>query len=128
MIDSTSNNHQRFIRFQIDKSLNFPDYNRDEWLNIVDYNKICFFELVSLFKYFNILISKIIENIDEKSLGKKWEINWSDSRKSITFSGLIEHYLAHIKEHFKHFEDRLTEIKNGPTAHIQQIPLSLKVL
>lgn len=49
LIDSTSNNHQRFIRFQIDPKLNFPDYNKDEWLEVTDYNNIHFKDLLNLF-------------------------------------------------------------------------------
>ncbi len=31
LIDSASNNHQRFVRAQLDGALNFPGYQQDGW-------------------------------------------------------------------------------------------------
>jgi len=75
LIDSASNNHQRFIRFQLSEVLEFPDYKNSEWLKIQNHQNMKFLELLLLFYYYNKLIINIILNIDEKFLENKWNIN-----------------------------------------------------
>ena len=111
LIDSASNNHQRFVRLQIDLSMSFPDYNADQWLDIQKYNKFNFEELVNLFYYYNKLILNIIKFVNKDTLGNTWKINWSNDKNTITLEELIIHYITHIKGHLKHFKERLKEIK-----------------
>jgi len=113
LIDSASNNHQRLMRLQIEESLTFPDYKRDDWLSVVDYNSLKYSNLISLLSSYNILLASIIEQISDKSLENRWNIKWSDSKDYISLGELIEHYLWHLREHFHHFENRLYELKNG---------------
>jgi hypothetical protein len=68
LIDSASNNHQRFIRFQLSEALEFPDYKNNEWLSVQKHQKMKFFDLLLLFYYYNKLMVNIISNIDEKCL------------------------------------------------------------
>ena len=44
LVDSASNNHQRFVRLQIDDDLVFPDYSRNnlDWVAIQRYQEIPF--------------------------------------------------------------------------------------
>jgi hypothetical protein len=111
LIDSASNNHQRFVRLKINDNLEFPDYNKDEWLNVQHHNKMPFKDLISLFLYFNKLISSIIENTDHNFLKNKWITKWDENTSYITLENLIIHYLEHLKGHIKHFNERLDEIK-----------------
>ena len=41
LIDSASNNHQRFVRLQITDNLSFPDYSRDNgtWIAVQKYQE-----------------------------------------------------------------------------------------
>ena len=34
LIDTAANNHQRFVRMQIENNLNLPQYQQDEWVSI----------------------------------------------------------------------------------------------
>lgn len=112
LIDSASNNHQRFIRFQLSEVLEFPDYKNSEWLIIEKHNNMKFIELLLLFYYYNKLILNIIQNIDEKCLENKWSINWDENSKFITFENLLTHYVEHMKVHLTHFRERLSELEN----------------
>ena len=112
LIDSASNNHQRFVRLQLQTDIDFPDYNKDQWLDVQKYNNSNFNELVNLFYYYNKLILNIIKFVNKNTLNHKWKINWIDGKDSITLEELIVHYISHMKGHLKHFKDRLTEIKN----------------
>ncbi len=113
LIDSASNNHQRFIRFQLSEALEFPDYNNSEWLRIQKHQNLKFIELLLLFYYYNKLIVNIILNIDEKCLQNKWNINWDEDSTFITFEKLVTHYVDHMKSHLTHFRERLSELEKS---------------
>ena len=117
LIDSASNNHQRFIRFQLSDVLEFPDYKNGEWLRIQNHQNMKFLDLLLLFYYYNKLIINIVLNVNEKFLENKWNINWDENSTFITFEKLIIHYTKHIKFHLVHFEERLCELeKQFPTT------------
>lgn len=108
LIDSASNNHQRFVRLQIENVLTFPVYHYD-WIKIEKFNKVRFIDLISLWKYINILIAHLIENVDESKLPNIWK----REDKEITLEEIMTDYLRHLKDHIKHFEERLNELKNN---------------
>lgn len=111
LIDSASNNHQRFIRFQLSEVLEFPDYKNSEWLRVQKHQNMKFSELLLLFYYYNKLIINIILNLDEKCLENRWNINWDEDSQYITFESLLNHYVNHMKSHLTHFRERLSELE-----------------
>jgi hypothetical protein len=111
LIDSASNNHQRFVRMQIKDKLDFPDYDNEVWLGIGSYNTMPFSDLLNLFRYYNRLIGHIIRHIHEKSLSNTWRIPIDGVPKNITLEGLVRHYLEHIEGHIAHFRQRLEEVR-----------------
>ncbi len=110
LIDSASNNHQRFLRLQLRNDLEFPDYNKDDWIKLQKYNEILYSDLLSLFLYYNKLIKQIILNVDKNCLKNKWNVAWDENTNYITLERLIKHYVEHIKGHISHFNERLNEI------------------
>lgn len=111
LIDSASNNHQRFVRFQLSEELEFPDYKNGEWLRIQNHQNMKFIELLLLFYYYNKLIINIILNIDERYLDNKWNVAWDENNSFITFEKLLIHYVNHMKAHLTHFRERLSELE-----------------
>ena len=111
LIDSASNNHQRFVRLQIESRLNFPGYGKDntKWLEIQEYNTMEFVELLKLWKQFNILICHIIQKVNPDALSHTWVINNTE----MTLEALIVDYLRHLKDHLIHFNERLNEVRDG---------------
>ena len=112
LIDSASNNHQRFIRLQLSQDIEFPDYKNNEWLRIQNHQNMQFSDLLNLFVYINKLMANIISNIDESSLQNKWHIAWDKNSSFITLENLIIHYISHIKSHLTHFKERLKDVGN----------------
>jgi len=110
LIDSASNNHQRFVRLQITDELIFPGYGKDnsKWLEIEKYNELNFSDIILLWKQYNILIGNIIKEVDEIKLGNYWRKPDGDK---ITLKDLMIDYVRHMKEHVRHFEETLKEIK-----------------
>ena len=110
LIDSASNNHQRFVRLQIVDELTFPGYGQDnsKWLKIQKYNDMNFADIMVLWKQYNILISHVIKGVDESKLENRWQN--SEGNKN-TLRDLMTDYLRHLKDHLQHFEQTLEQIK-----------------
>ena len=115
LIDSASNNHQRFVRLKLSCEIEFPDYNNIEWLQSQNHNNMRFSELLLLFFYYNKLIVNIILNIDDKSLNNRWNVAWDENSSFITLEKLANHYVEHMKIHMEHFKERLNEIEKLKT-------------
>jgi hypothetical protein len=97
LIDSASNNHQRFVRLQIQERLVFPDYGKDNmrWVAIEHFNELGFKDLVSLWRLYNLLIEKIIRSADPAKLQNYWDRGESRA----TLLELMIDYVRHLKEH-----------------------------
>jgi hypothetical protein len=110
LIDSASNNHQRFVRLQITIELNFPDYSLDnaKWLELQRYNDLTFSDITLLWRQYNILLANIIRNVDDSKLDNYWLLNGD----KITLRDLMIDYVRHLKDHLQHFEHTLQEISS----------------
>ncbi len=110
LIDSASNNHQRFVRLQIVNELVFPGYGQDnsKWLRIQKYNEMNFQELMLLWQQYNILIGHIIKEVDETKLENRWQNSEGDKN---TLKDLMADYVRHLQDHLRHFEQTLQQIK-----------------
>ena len=109
LIDSASNNHQRFVRLQMESVLDFPGYGdkNEQWIQIQQYNKMSFHALLKLWVSYNLFLCHVIQYIDPGMLHHVWK-----AKKSTNTLGEISlDYLRHLKEHLIHFEDRLKEVR-----------------
>ena len=107
LIDSASNNHQRFIRLQIQEQLVFPGYGKDNerWVAIEHLNELSFSDVLSLWRYYNILIENIIRKVDPSKLQNYWD---GDEGKK-TLLELMRGYVDHLKDHLASFADVLAK-------------------
>ena len=106
LIDSASNNHQRFIRLQIENEIFFPFYDPEEWKNISKVDSLDYTDLISFWKQYNDFIIHIITNINPASLNNVWKT--SAGNKTLGF--LVDDYFSHMKIHYSMFEERAAEI------------------
>lgn len=100
LVDSASNNHQRFVRLQVADGLFFPDYSRDNetWVSIQNYQEAAWDDLLSLWRYFNFHLAHLIRTVDEECLEHIWVV---DEDTSIMFGELMIDYLRHLKDHMQ---------------------------
>ncbi|MEL6592275.1 MAG: DinB family protein [Bacteroidota bacterium] len=63
LVDSASNNHQRFVRAQIQDNLVFVGYTQDQWVSLQDYQNADWPELVRFWESYNLHLARIIERI-----------------------------------------------------------------
>ena len=106
LIDSASNNHQRFVRLQLVKQLTFPDYEQDNihWVRIQNYHSRIWSELIVLWHYFNTQLAYIIRSVDPSCLSHFWQV---DSKTSVTLFDLMTNYQRHLKAHLDQISDTL---------------------
>ncbi len=107
MVDSASNNTHRIIHLQYHASpLIFPDYanlgNNDRWIAIQNYQDEKWKDLVELWKYSNLHIVHVINNVDMEKLDNVWI---SALNKAISLKAMIIDYLRHFKLHLSEIED-----------------------
>ena len=67
LLDSASNNHQRFVRAQLQDDLVFPGYAQDEWVRIGRYADADWDDLVSLCRLLNLQIARVMEGTPDAS-------------------------------------------------------------
>jgi len=109
MVDSASNNTHRIIHLQYGKNpLDFPDYanfgNNDKWIAIQNYQEENWENLVQLWKYSNLHIIHVFENVNPEKLNNEWI---SALQKKVTLKEMIESYLVHFKLHLSEIDELL---------------------
>ena len=103
LIDSASNNQQRFVRLQITDGLIFPEYGADneDWVIIQRYQEASWNDLLDLFLFLNRHIARIIRHVNEACIDHIWVV---DEDRSITLGELMIDYLRHLKDHITQIE------------------------
>ncbi len=106
LIDSASNNHQRFVRLQVADGLILPDYSQDNdtWVSIQSYQEAPWNELLALWRHFNIHLSHVIRRVNEKCIDHIWVI---DEDTAITLGELMIDYLRHLNDHLQQIQKNI---------------------
>jgi hypothetical protein len=111
MIDSASNNTHRIVHMQYQPSpLRFPNYatngNNDRWIAIQNYQSEDWKNMINLWKYSNLHIIHVIENVDSSKLENLW--HYSDERLISLKAGIID-YLRHFKLHLSEIDELINK-------------------
>jgi hypothetical protein len=96
LIDSASNNHQRFVRAQLAESLSFPEYEQEGWVQSQQYQHESWTDLVALWKSYNLHLAHIIANIPEEKLNNCVTVG---DDEPVTLRFLVEDYVRHLRHH-----------------------------
>ncbi len=96
MIDSATNNHQRFIRGQFE---NIPEisYDQNKWNEFSFYQAINAQQIISFWTSYNKQLLEIIKKIPNDSLTKEVKIK----ENILTLKFLITDYVEHLEHHLK---------------------------
>lgn len=109
LIDSASNNHQRFVRAQFKNDLVFIGYQQNDWVNVQHYQDAPWPSLLQLWYEYNLHLSRITAAIPDETLLLKRtlhnldEIAWQPVAKSepVTLAYFINDYTGHMQHHLK---------------------------
>lgn len=114
LIDSASNNHQRFVRAQFTDDLVFDGYEQEGWVRVQNYQGEDWAQLVQLWKLYNQHMLHLMSKIPEETRMKlryKHNLHQLASDKlsehePVTLDWFMRDYVDHMKKH-------LTQILGG---------------
>jgi len=111
MIDSASNNTHRIVHLQYQTiPLVFPDYanlgNNDRWIAIQNYQNENWTDLVQLWKFTNLHIVHVINNVNPVKLDNTW---LSALNEEVSLRNMIVSYLSHFELHLREIETLINQ-------------------
>ncbi len=109
LVDSASNNHQRFVRAQFQDDMVFAGYDQDEWVAAQRYQNADWTNLVTLWATFNRHLAHVMAAVPGSILMKSrprhnlHEIAWQPIAhdKPAMLDDFMRDYLVHLKHHLR---------------------------
>ncbi len=101
LIDSASNNHQRFVRAQYVQDFSFPPYEQTEWVRIQNYGSLPWKELLTFWKSYNYHLAHIIQNMPVECLRVPYKLG---SGELVTIGYVVVDYLGHMQHHIRQID------------------------
>ena len=95
LIDSAANNHQRFMRLQLQTEISLPGYDQDDWVRLNRYQQRTWNEIVTLWSAYNRHLASVIESLDDSALGHVWHSPDGD----VTLEFIASDYVRHLRHH-----------------------------
>jgi hypothetical protein len=96
MLDSASNNHQRFVRAALQGGLTFPNYEQDELVKLQRYREMDWSFLVDHWASYNRFLAHVLSVLPAKAAKVKCRIG---NNKPVTLAWIAEDYVEHLKHH-----------------------------
>jgi hypothetical protein len=109
LIDSASNNHQRFVRAQFTEDLVFPGYDQEAWVAAQRYQEAPWSSLVALWSAFNLHLAWVMAAVpDEARLRPReshnlHELAWRavPEDRPTTLDYFMSDYVGHLRHHLR---------------------------
>ena len=98
LIDSASNNHQRFVRGQLDVGQDFPRYDQEGWVRIQDYQSALWTDLIDLWRAFNDHLLHVAGRMPEEGRRATCRIGGGEE---VTLEWLFVDYVDHLEHHLR---------------------------
>ena len=98
LVDSASNNHQRFVRAQEGTEMRGPGYAQDHWVAAQEYQGRDWQELIALWEAYNLHLAHGIRAIPAPRLATPCIIA---DREPVTLLYVVQDYLDHLKHHLR---------------------------
>lgn len=96
LIDSASNNHQRFVRAALQPSLDFPAYDQNGSVRVQAIQDVDWGLLVSLWAAYNRYLAHVIAHLPASKLETACRIG---SGEAVSLRFLATDYLTHLLHH-----------------------------
>lgn len=109
LIDSASNNHQRFVRGQFSDDLVFDGYEQEEWIRAQSYNEEQWPLIVGLWRHYNLHLAHVMASAPEAARTRKrarhnyHQIGFApvSQGEPSTLEHLMTDYIDHLKSHLR---------------------------
>jgi hypothetical protein len=102
LIDSASNNHQRFVRAQQGRALVFPKYEQEHWVRSQHYDEREWDDLLTLWHAYNHHVAHVISHLSEADRNVPCTIG---SSEPVTLGFLATDYGDHLRHHLRQILD-----------------------
>jgi hypothetical protein len=107
LIDSASNNHQRFVRAQFTDDLICPSYDQDAWVRVQRYQDAPWSELLTLWALINLHLARVMEAMPALDRSKARTHHNLDqvafrtipSIEPVTLEYFMHDYVVHLEHH-----------------------------
>lgn len=96
LIDSAANNHQRFVRAQLEPHLEFPGYAQEEWVSTQNYQDESWGYLVACWAGYNRHLLHVVSKIPAGKLANTVVVG---DNKPVTLGFLVKDYVKHLEHH-----------------------------
>ncbi|VTS07588.1 Uncharacterized protein OS=Deinococcus phoenicis GN=DEIPH_ctg004orf0104 PE=4 SV=1: DinB_2 [Tuwongella immobilis] len=96
LIDSACNNHQRFVRAQLEGGLTFPGYEQEGWARCQGYAAADWELLVELWAAYNRHLAEVIGRLPDSAPSIECRIGESGP---VSLAWLAEDYVRHLDHH-----------------------------
>ncbi len=109
LIDSASNNHQRFVRIRFQDSLVFPAYDQEAWVKVQRYQDVSWEELVTLWRSLNLHLARVMEatpneiRMRPRPVHNLHELAWKTvpAGEPTTLEYFMDDYVDHLQHHLR---------------------------
>ena len=113
LIDSASNNHQRFARLRLGHLDGFPGYDAEVWVQAQHYAACEFHTLTALWTHYNALLLHLAATTPAEAQDNCWR-RPASAGGPMTLTALIADYYAHLRLHLEQYASRLDAVGRSP--------------
>ena len=96
LIDSATNNHQRFVRGQFEEKPKIS-YDQNQWNNYNFYQQIDRYQVINFWTAYNRQLLELIKRIPQENLQRECVVG----EQLLTLEFLIIEYVEHLEHHLK---------------------------
>jgi hypothetical protein len=96
LLDSASNNHQRFVRAGLQGSLTFPGYEQEKLVDLQHFTDVDWNFLVDFWTAYNRFLAHVINSLPAAAAKVTCNIG---NNKPATLEWIAQDYVAHLKHH-----------------------------
>lgn len=96
LIDSASNNHQRFVRAVLQDELRWPGYDQPGCVRVQRYQDAQWDELLRFWANYNRFLAHVLAGVPEDKRGTPC---WIGNNAMMTLEELAADYLVHMEHH-----------------------------
>jgi hypothetical protein len=96
LIDSASNNHQRFVRAQLQDELRWPGYDQPGCVRVQRFQQARWSDLLGFWAAYNRFLAHVLSVVPED---KRTTPCWIGNNPVMTLEELAADYLTHLEHH-----------------------------
>lgn len=93
LIDSAANNHQRFVRGQLEQNPPFQGYAQNEWVDLQSYSSRDWSELLTLWHAYNRHLLHLVRTVKPETLEHVFQ------NQDFSLDVVMRDYVRHLEHH-----------------------------